>query len=134
VDEVIFQVFSSPDVLVQALKTGQVDMINLVPNTSVETLKKSEHVKVVSGAPLSPDLEDIIFNMVDPANCPTAAGGLCTGHPALRDKQVRLAMAYATDKQKIIDIVKLGLASPGIALIPKGMGEWFNTDIQRLRL
>ena len=130
VDEVIFQVFSSPDVLVQALKTGQVDMINLVPNTSVETLKKSEHVKVVSGAPLSPDLEDIIFNMVDPANCPTAAGGLCTGHPALRDKQVRLAMAYATDKQKIIDIVKLGLASPGIALIPKGMGEWFNTDIK----
>jgi peptide/nickel transport system substrate-binding protein len=130
VAEVIFQVFSSPDVLIQALKTGQVDMINSVPNTSVESLKTAENVKVVTGAPLSPDLEDIIFNMVDPANCPTADGGLCTGHPALRDKQVRLAMAYATDKQKIIDIVKLGLATPGIALIPSGMGEWFNTDVK----
>ncbi len=129
VDEVIFQVFSSPDVLIQALKTGQVDMINSVPNTSVESLKASENVKVVTGAPLSPDLEDIVFNMVDPENCPTADGGLCTGHPALRDKQVRLAMAYAADKQKIIDIVKLGYATPGIALIPSGMGEWFNTDI-----
>jgi len=130
VDEVIFQVFSSPDVLIQALKTGQVDMINSVPNTSVESLKSTENVKVVTGSPLSPDLEDIVFNMVDPTNCPTAEGGLCTGHPALRDKQVRLAMAYATDKQKIIDIVKLGLATSGIALIPSGTGEWFNTDVK----
>jgi peptide/nickel transport system substrate-binding protein len=130
VDEVIFQVFSSPDALVQALKTGQIDMITSVPNTSVESLKTVANVKVVTGAPLSPDLEDIIFNMVDPANCPTADGGLCTGHPALRDKQVRLAMAYATDKKKIIDIVLLGLGAPGIALIPNGMGEWFNSDIK----
>lgn len=130
VDEVIFQVFSSSDVLIQALKTGQVDMITSVPNTSVETLKAAENVKVVTGAPLSPDLEDIIFNVVDPANCPTADGGVCSGHPALRDKQVRLAMAYATDKNKIIEIVKLGLATPGIALIPEGTGEWFNTDIK----
>ena len=130
VDEVIFQIFTSPDVLIQALKTGQVDMITSVPNTSVETLKSAENVKVVSGAPLSPDLEDIVFNMVDPDNCPVADGGLCTGHPALRDKQVRLAMAYATDKQKIIDIVKLGYADPGIALIPTGMGEWFNSDVK----
>ncbi len=130
VDEVIFQVFSSSDVMVQALKTGQVDMITSVPNTSVETLKTSESIKVVTGAPLSPDLADIIFNMVDPANCPTEDGGLCTGHPALRDIQVRRAMAHATDKNKIIEIVKLGLATPGIALIPSGTGEWFNSDVK----
>ncbi len=129
VDEVIFQVFSNSDVLVQALKTGQVDMITGVPNTSVDLLKADENIKVVSGAPLSPDLADIIFNMVDPANCPVDDGGLCTGHPALRDRQVRLALAHATDKQKIIDVILLGLGDPGIALIPKGMGEWFNSDI-----
>jgi peptide/nickel transport system substrate-binding protein len=39
-------------------------------------------------------------------------------------------MAYATDKSKIIEIVKLGLAKPGIALIPSGMGEWFNSDVK----
>ncbi|MCC6299425.1 MAG: ABC transporter substrate-binding protein [Anaerolineales bacterium] len=130
VDEVIFQIFSNSDVLVQALKTGQVDMIIGVPNTSVELLKADSNIKVVSGAPLSPDLADIIFNMVDPENCPVDDGGLCTGHPALRDRQVRLALAHATDKQKIIDVILLGLGDPGIALIPKGMGEWFNDKIE----
>jgi len=130
VDEVIFQIFSNSDVLVQALKTGQVDMITGVPNTSVELLKTDNNIKVVSGAPLSPDLADIIFNMVDPANCPVDDGGLCTGHPALRDKQVRVALAHATDKKKIIDVILLGLGDPGIALIPKGTGEWFNSDIK----
>ncbi len=130
VDEVIFQIFSNNDVLVQALKTGQVDMITGVPNTSVELLEADKNVKVVSGAPLSPDLADIIFNMVDPENCPVDDGGLCTGHPALRDINVRLALAHATDKQKIIDVVLLGLGEPGIALIPRGLGEWFNGDIK----
>lgn len=130
VDEVIFQIFSNSDVMVQALKTGQIDMVVGVPNASVETLQAEENIKVVSGAPLSPDLADIIFNMVDPENCPVDDGGLCTGHPALRDKQVRLAMAHATDKQKIIDVILLGLGNPGIALIPDGLGEWFNSSIE----
>ena len=130
VDEVIFQIFSTPDVLVQALKTGQVDMITSVPNTSVESLKADSNIKVVSGAPLAPDLADIIFNVTEPENCPVDDGGLCTGHPALRDRNVRLALAHATDKKKIIDVVLLGMGEPGIALIPKGMGEWFNSDIK----
>jgi peptide/nickel transport system substrate-binding protein len=130
VDEVIFQIFSNNDVLVQALKTGQVDMVTGVPNTSVELLEADKNIKVVSGAPLSPDLADIIFNMVDPENCPVDDGGLCTGHPALRDINVRLALAHATDKQKIIDVVLLGLGEPGIALIPSGLGEWFNGNIK----
>lgn len=130
VDEVIFQIFSTSDVMVQALKSGQVDMITGVPNTSVETLKQDKNIKVVSGAPLAPDLADIIFNVTDPENCPVDEGGLCTGHPALRDKIVRQALAHATDKQKIIDVILLGLGDPGIALIPSGLGEWFNSSIK----
>lgn len=131
VDEVIFQVFASPDVMVQAIKTGQVDMITELPTTSVMSLKSAENVKVAVGAPFAPGLTDIIINQVSPENCPSAAdGGLCTGHPALRDKQVRLAIAHATDKQKLIDLVMVGYATPGIALIPDGTGEWFNKDIK----
>ncbi|MBI5352489.1 MAG: ABC transporter substrate-binding protein [Chloroflexi bacterium] len=131
VDEVIFQVFSSPDVLVQAIKTGQVDMITELPNTSVESLKTAENVKVAVGAPFAPNLADIIINQVAPENCPSEAdGGVCSGHPALMDKQVRLALAYATDKKKLIDVVLVGYGTPGIALIPDGMGEWFNSSIK----
>ncbi len=105
-------------------------MVTSVPNTSVESLKAESNIKVVAGAPFAPNLTDIILNVTDPENCPIADGGLCTGHPALRDKQVRLAMAHATDKQKIIDVVLLGLGEPGIALIPSGLGDWFNSNIR----
>ena len=131
VDEVIFQVFSSSDVMVQAIKTGQVDMITELPNTSVGALKTAKNVKVVVGAPFAPDLADIIINQVAPENCPSETdGGICSGHPALRDKQVRLALAYATDKKKLIDLVLVGYGTPGIALIPDGMGDWFNSSIK----
>jgi peptide/nickel transport system substrate-binding protein len=129
VDEVIFQTFESQDALVQAIKTGQVDMITEMPNTAVETLKQDPNVEVVTGAPFAPSVTDIIFNQVLPENCPPD-DGLCTGHPALLDRNVRLALSHATDKQKIIDVVLLGYGTPGITLIPDGLGIWFNSSLK----
>jgi peptide/nickel transport system substrate-binding protein len=130
VNEVIFQTFENQDALVQAIKSGQVDMITEMPNTAVEMLKKEPNIALVTGSPLAPDVTDIIFNQVDPANCPTAEGGLCTGHPALRDRNVRLALAHATDKQQLIDVILLGLGKPGLTLIPDGLGVWYNNSLK----
>jgi len=130
IDEVIFQTFESDDVLVQSLKSGAVDMISEMPGTAVETLKGDANIQVVTGAPFAPSVSDIIFNQADPENCPTDVGGLCTGHPALRDRNVRLALAHATDKQKLIDIVLLGFGTPGLTLIPDGLGPWYNNTIK----
>ncbi|MEW6029225.1 MAG: ABC transporter substrate-binding protein [Chloroflexota bacterium] len=129
VDEAIFQTFESNDALVQALKTGQVDMITEMPATAAESLRAEANIEVVVGAPFAPTVTDIILNQIDPENCPVDEGGICSGHPALRDRTVRLAMAHATDKQKIIDVVTLGLASPGMTLIPDGLGVWFNDSL-----
>ena len=128
IDEVIFQTFESQDALVQAIKTGQVDMITEMPNTAVATLRDDPNVAVVAGAPAAPGVTDIILNQVLPENCPPD-DGLCTGHPALLDRNVRLALAHATDKQKIIDVVLLGLGTPGTALLPDGLGLWYNSSI-----
>jgi len=129
VDEVIFQTFESQDALVQAIKTGQVDMITEMPNTAVPTLKDDPNIQVVTGAPFSPSVADIIFNQVLPENCPPD-DGLCTGHPALLDRNVRLALSHATDKQKIIDVILLGYGTPGVTLIPDGLGIWFNSSLK----
>lgn len=129
VDEVIFQTFENQDALVQAIKTGQVDMITEMPNTAVESLKADANIEVVTGAPFAPEVTDIIFNQVTPENCPPD-DGLCTGHPALQDRNVRLALAHATDKQKIIDVVLLGLGTPGLTLIPDGLGFWYNSSLK----
>ncbi len=130
VDEVIFQTFESDDVLVQSLRSGAVDMITEMPATAVETLQGDSTIQVVTGAPFAPYVSDVIFNQVDPENCPTDVGGICTGHPALRDRNVRLALAHATDKQKLIDIVLLGFGAPGLTLIPDGLGHWYNDSLQ----
>ncbi|HRW08761.1 MAG TPA: ABC transporter substrate-binding protein [Caldilineaceae bacterium] len=130
IDEVIFQTFGNEDALVQALQTGQVDMITEMPNTAVPVLNRAEEIALVTGAPLSPSVRDVIFNQLEPGNCPTDDGGICTGHPALRDRNVRLALAHATDKQNIIDITMLGLAEPGLTLVAPGQAYWYNDQIE----
>lgn len=129
VDEVVFQTFANEDALVQALQTGQADMITEMPNTAVPTLRNAENIKLAIGAPLGPGVADIIMNQTKPENCP-ADDGKCTGHPALLDRNVRLALAHATDKQNIIDTVLLGLGNPGLTLIPDGLGEWYNNTLK----
>ncbi len=129
IDEVIFQTFENQDALVQAVRTGQVDMITEMPNTAYASLRDAENVAIVSGPPLSPSVTDIILNQTLPENCPPD-DGVCSGHPALLDRNVRLALAHATDKQQIIDVVLLGLGTPGLTLIPDSLGVFYNDSIQ----
>ena len=128
VDEVIFQTFGSPDALVQAISTGQVDMITELPNTAAEKLGQTANVKVVSAAPFAPAVSDIIFNQATSESCPSESA--CTGKVALQDRQVRLALAHATNKQQLIDVVLLGKGTPGLTLIPNGLGMWFNDSLK----
>jgi peptide/nickel transport system substrate-binding protein len=106
-----------------------VDVITEMPNTAVPSLRNTPNIQLVTGAPLDPDITDIILNQVAPENCPPE-DGVCSGHPALRDRNVRLALAHATEKQRIIDVVLLGLGAPGLTLIPDGLGVWYNNSIQ----
>jgi peptide/nickel transport system substrate-binding protein len=129
VDEVIFQTFENQDALVQAIQTGQVDMITEMPNTAVPGLRNAENIELVVGAPLSPSVTDIILNQTAPENCPPE-DGVCSGHPALLDRNVRLALAHATDKQNIVDVLLLGLGTPGLTLIPDSLGVWYNNSLQ----
>jgi peptide/nickel transport system substrate-binding protein len=130
VDGMIFQTFGNEDALVQALKTDQADMITEIPKTAVPSLRNAPNIKLITGPPLAADVADIYFNLIDPAQCPTDAGGKCTGHPALRDRTVREALAHATDKQNIIDIILLGLGTPGLTLIPNNLPLWYNASLQ----
>ena len=128
VDEVVFQTFESQDALVQALRTGQVDMITEMPQTAVESLSQEANVEVVHGPDFHPDIADIIFNQVAPEDCPPD-DGVCSGHPALQDRTVRVALAHATDKQTLIDVVLLGLGDPGMTLVPNALGKYYNSEL-----
>jgi len=106
-----------------------VDMITEFPATAIDSLRAAENVEVVIGAPFAPTVTDVIFNQCASGNCPEG-DGVCSGHPSLQDRNVRLALSHATDKQKIIDVIYLGLATPGTTLIPDGLGVWYNSSIK----
>ncbi len=49
---------------------------------------------------------------------------------SLNDPAVRLAIAYAIDKQQIINVAYLGYAEPATTVLPTSMGDWHNSDIE----
>jgi peptide/nickel transport system substrate-binding protein len=117
------QFFKDEDAMITALKTDQLDAINEIPPTSVETLR-SAGMEVYEGPALA--LRDLIFN-VSPDK---------TQHRELLNPQVREAMEYAIDRESIVQTAWLGYASPGSTIVPAGNAtggvEWHNPSIQPL--
>src|SRR3972149_2420917 len=77
---------------------GDIDMPPEPPNPAATALRNAENVEVVVADPVSGSLSDIIPNIVEPENCPVDEGGVCSGHPALLDVQVRRALATGMAK------------------------------------
>ncbi len=120
VDTVTFQTYPDADALAQALKQGDVDLITELSGRLIADLKSDPHVQVVSGPHIR--LRTLAFNVSDKAQS--------TGHAALKDPQVRLAIAHAIDKQQIIDLALLGQGMPGLSILPPALRRWFNYEIE----
>jgi peptide/nickel transport system substrate-binding protein len=96
--------FESPDAMVTALKTGQLDAIEHLPPTSVAPVRGSG-LHVYFGPSL--ELRDFIFN--SNPNKPQ--------HRELLNPKVRMAFEYAIDRQQIVKTAWLGYATPGSTLV-----------------
>ena len=118
VDRIIFKYFDSAEGMVRALKNHEIDFALNVPAHAVEDLKGIEGIKI-SVLP-SMTRRDLGISCYEE--------GL--GHPALRDKWVRLAMAYAIDRQAIVDMIYLGYAIPGDSVISPAFGDWYNPNLK----
>ena len=129
-DEVDFIHYNDIDSLVNAISAGEVDMITSLPVDKTDELGTNADVQLVAGRPAAPIVSDILINHIDPGDCPKLEGGVCTGHPALRDVRVRKALSMATDKNRIINEVMRGLAEPGLTLIPPGLGQFFDVELE----
>jgi len=103
IDRVVFRVFANPESMTLALKTGEVDAVeelpaglfrSLVGQPNITTLKANQGI-----------WDSLAFNL---------AG---SGDLALRDVDVRLAIASAIDKQALVDRVLLGNGSVGSSIL-----------------
>jgi peptide/nickel transport system substrate-binding protein len=120
VSSLVFRSYGSADALVDALKAGEVDVITDVPPNSIAALKTDPSVQVVTGPQVH--FRNLLFNV---SSRPGSSG-----HLALKDKQVRLAIASAIDKQQLIDLALAGRGTPGLTIIPPVLGKWFNPGLQ----
>ena len=115
-DEVIIQHFASPDTMVQALKTGEIDYVRGVLADQFNALKTEPNVVTVEG--LANGYTELSFNT---GGNKKDYGGSTS---ALADVAFRDALGYAIDKQKLVDATLGGYGTPGSTIIPPFHTRW----------
>jgi peptide/nickel transport system substrate-binding protein len=113
IDELVFRIFQNEDSLAQALKRGEIDFADGLSSNVFDSLKSAKGVKTFSAA--YSGFDEVAFNTGAALDNGTPIGD---GHPALKDKRVRVAIAHAIDTKTILDRVYGGHGTTGTSIIP----------------
>ena len=110
--------YSNDDAMVTALKTNQLDGLEIIPTTSVAALKKAGFA--VSETP-GDEFDDFIIND-NPAQE--------ASHRELMNPLLRQAFDYAINRTQIVSTSLLGYGKPGSTIIPPVTGAWSDSAIK----
>ncbi|MEQ4721783.1 peptide ABC transporter substrate-binding protein [Nonomuraea sp. B19D2] len=111
------QFFTSPDAMVNALKTGQIDYAAPLPITAAKPVEQAGFT--VSRQP-GFRFHDLIINQSPHQKA----------HPELRNAKVREAFEHAVDRKRIIEVAYLGYGTPGSSIVPPASGDWYNPSVK----
>ena len=114
VQQIVFVLYGNEDVMAQALRAGEVDILTEVPPTIFDGLTGAENVKAVSLPSFS--FHHIGFNV---STSPDSQG-----NPLLLDPVIRQALNYAIDRNQLVQLALAGYGQPGSVLIPPALGTW----------
>jgi peptide/nickel transport system substrate-binding protein len=110
-DGIEFLPFPDPVAQVTALRTGAVDWIEYVPDGEVEFFQSDPNFTVVGG--LGTNFRALYRNME---------------RPPLDDARVRQAIAWALDREEIVDVALFGVGGVPILGGPVPPGHWAHVD------
>jgi len=117
-EKVTFRAIKAGPARVAALLAGDVDMIEGVPTTDIERLKKEPKISLSQGVS-----NRVVYFFVDHEReetpFATAKDGAAIKNP-LKDKRVRLAMSKAINRDAIVARVMEGVAIPAGQFLPDG--------------
>ncbi|MEZ5844935.1 MAG: ABC transporter substrate-binding protein [Hyphomicrobiaceae bacterium] len=117
-EKVTFKPIKAGPARVAALLAGDVDMIESVPTTDIERLKKESKIALSQGVS-----NRVIYFFIDHARdqtpFATAKDGGAIKNP-FKDKRVRLAMSKAINRDAIVARVMEGVAIPAGQFLPDG--------------
>ena len=116
-EKVTWTKFGSDDIVTQALKTGDIDIIAEIPPTIFTGLKDAADVKPV-------ELDSFSFHMIG-FNCSTEPNS--KGNKLLLDKSVRQALSCAVSRKQLVELALAGYGQPGADLIPPAFGDFHFT-------
>jgi len=109
IDELLFVEYQSADTMVQDLRAGDLDGVFGVPPAQVKSLENTPGVETAKYTWYNWDYVGF--------NCYT---GKSRGNPVLLDRRFRVALEYAIDRERIVDIAFDGYAIPGYTFLPPG--------------
>ncbi len=114
IDGILFKIIKLNDVAFMALKKGEVDAMTwTVPYSSIEEAEKDPNIRIA--LVMDPNVRYLAFNLkIYPLNI----------------KEFRHAVAYAINRQAIVDTVLLGYGVPGHpGVIPPVLQYWYNPNV-----
>ncbi len=132
VDEVIFQIYQNPETMVSDLKTGVIQAAEHIPPAQFGTLSSVPGVTpIASNVAAEKYFDELAFNCYDSPDS--------MGNPVLLDPKFRQALAWAVDKQKLVQIAYGGRAVPGSSIVVPGLeyawqpaaGQAFGFDLNK---
>jgi len=112
--------YKSTDAAVQALRTGEVDVVSGLTPAQFQSLEGQQGITTNAGAGRRYQALAINPGAVDAEGKP-----LGNGNPALEDQQLRKAIFTAIDNQTLLDKVLQGLGTLGQTEVPSVYPEYF---------
>jgi len=116
VDEVIFIIYANTDMMVEALKQGELDVIADVPGAQFKALEEVNDPNIVTLNADSPSFTELSFNVWEDDSS--------QGNPLLLDRNLRVAIEYALDRDEMVNVAGMGYGEPGSALVPPLFDFW----------
>lgn len=116
-EKVTWTKFGSDDIVTQALRTGDIDIVAEVPPTIFTGLKGAQDVATA-------EMNSFSFHMIG-FNCSTAPGS--KGNPLLRNQVIRQALSCAVSRQQLVELALGGFGQPGTDLLPPAFGDFHFT-------
>ncbi len=119
VDEIVFRIYKNSDAMAQALKKGEIDFASGLEANVMKALESDPTITTNPGA--YPGFNEIAFNTGAEMDDGTPIGD---GNALLKDPKLRTAMAWAVNKQQLVDRVLGGYGKPAEMVMPPMYSFW----------
>ena len=122
-DQIQYIKYGTQDAVERALQLGEIDMVVEVQATNFERL--GERAQHRDGASPTPAYTELAFNLCPPDKCPDAEF-----NPAVQDRDVRQAIAYAIDRERINTIAARETSFPPTGSCPSSTSRSTSSPTQ----